>query len=116
MKRKFSLLAMLALAVALLANTHVLAQTKPAAPSTAKTAASTGNLLDINTASLDQLYEGANFWKHDGYYYLLVSAATCCNGPLSGYSVRVGTRAIAAGAVSRQERCITEHIRNRRHI
>jgi arabinan endo-1,5-alpha-L-arabinosidase len=40
--------------------------------------------------AIDNYYEGANFWKHDGYYYLMVSAATCCDGPLSGYSVRVG--------------------------
>jgi arabinan endo-1,5-alpha-L-arabinosidase len=40
--------------------------------------------------AIDNYYEGANFWKHNGYYYLLVSAATCCDGPLSGYSVRVG--------------------------
>jgi len=40
--------------------------------------------------AIDNYYEGANFWKHNGYYYLMVSAATCCDGPLSGYSVRVG--------------------------
>jgi competence protein ComEA len=55
MKRKFSLLTILALALALLANTHALAQTKPAAPSTAKTTTSASNLLDINTATVDQL-------------------------------------------------------------
>src|SRR5581483_6657558 len=55
MKRKFSWLTILALALALLANTHALAQTKPAAPSTAKTTTSASNLLDINTATADQL-------------------------------------------------------------
>jgi arabinan endo-1,5-alpha-L-arabinosidase len=40
--------------------------------------------------AIDNYYEGANFWKHDGSYYLFVSASTCCDGPLSGYSVRVG--------------------------
>jgi arabinan endo-1,5-alpha-L-arabinosidase len=40
--------------------------------------------------AVDNYYEGANFSKHGGYYYLMVSAATCCDGPLSGYSVRVG--------------------------
>ncbi|MGA8027476.1 MAG: family 43 glycosylhydrolase [Bryobacteraceae bacterium] len=35
-------------------------------------------------------YEGASFWKHDGYYYLFLSTSTCCDGPLSGYSVYVG--------------------------
>ncbi len=37
--------------------------------------------------AIDNRYEGANFVKHDGYFYLLMSAANCCNGPLTGYSV-----------------------------
>ncbi|HLH05118.1 MAG TPA: family 43 glycosylhydrolase [Bryobacteraceae bacterium] len=40
--------------------------------------------------AIDNTYEGANFWKHDGYYYLFVSTSSCCDGPLSGYSVTVG--------------------------
>ncbi len=40
--------------------------------------------------AIDNMYEGANFWKHDGYYYLFLSTSSCCDGPLSGYSVFVG--------------------------
>jgi DNA uptake protein ComE-like DNA-binding protein len=54
MKRRFSWLTILALAAILMANFST-AQSSPAAGSTAKTTASTSNLLDINTASLDQL-------------------------------------------------------------
>jgi arabinan endo-1,5-alpha-L-arabinosidase len=35
-------------------------------------------------------YEGAEILFEGGYYYLLVSATNCCNGPLTGYSVFVG--------------------------
>ncbi len=38
----------------------------------------------------DNLYEGAAFYKHDGWYYLFVSSTGCCDGALSGYSVDVG--------------------------
>lgn len=40
--------------------------------------------------AIDNYYEGGSFVFHDGYYYLFVSSSTCCDGPLSGYSVRVG--------------------------
>ena len=40
--------------------------------------------------AIDNRFEGANFWQHDGYYYLFVSTTNCCNGPLTGYSVLVG--------------------------
>jgi arabinan endo-1,5-alpha-L-arabinosidase len=40
--------------------------------------------------AIDNRFEGANFWRHDGYYYLFVSTTNCCNGPLTGYSVLVG--------------------------
>ena len=40
--------------------------------------------------AVDNYYEGGNFFYHDGYYYLFASSSTCCDGPLSGYSVRVG--------------------------
>ncbi len=40
--------------------------------------------------AVDNMYEGANFFKHAGYYYLFVSTSSCCDGPLSGYSVFVG--------------------------
>ncbi|HZQ90658.1 MAG TPA: family 43 glycosylhydrolase [Terriglobales bacterium] len=32
-------------------------------------------------------YEAAYIVRHDGYFYLFVSAGACCNGPLSGYGV-----------------------------
>ena len=35
-------------------------------------------------------YEGAEVAYRDGYWYLFVSAANCCNGPLTGYSLFVG--------------------------
>ena len=44
--------------------------------------------------AIDNRFEGANFWQHNGYYYLFVSTTNCCNGPLTGYSVLVG-RALA---------------------
>jgi arabinan endo-1,5-alpha-L-arabinosidase len=39
---------------------------------------------------IDNFGEGANFWKHDGWYYLFFSTSSCCDGPLSGYNVLVG--------------------------
>ncbi len=39
---------------------------------------------------IDNFGEGANFWKHNGYYYLFFSTSSCCDGPLSGYAVEVG--------------------------
>jgi arabinan endo-1,5-alpha-L-arabinosidase len=44
---------------------------------------------DVQIA-VDNYYEGANFFKHGGDYYLFASTTNCCDGPLSGYSVRVG--------------------------
>jgi arabinan endo-1,5-alpha-L-arabinosidase len=35
-------------------------------------------------------YEGANVVRHGDWWYLLVSAANCCNGQLTGYSVFAG--------------------------
>jgi competence protein ComEA len=60
MNRKFSSLATLALSIALVVGLSAIkmtasAQTPPAASTTAKTASSASNLLDINTASVDQL-------------------------------------------------------------
>ncbi|MBV8865647.1 MAG: family 43 glycosylhydrolase, partial [Acidobacteriaceae bacterium] len=40
--------------------------------------------------AIDNMFEGASFFKHDGYYYLFLSTSSCCDGPLSGYSVFVG--------------------------
>lgn len=35
-------------------------------------------------------YEAVSIVKHEGYYFMFVSAGECCNGPLSGYSVLAG--------------------------
>ena len=35
-------------------------------------------------------YEAPYVVKHDGYYYLFVSASDCCRGPLTGYAVFAG--------------------------
>lgn len=40
--------------------------------------------------AVDNVFEGGNFYQHDGFYYLFVSTSSCCDGPLSGYSVAVG--------------------------
>jgi arabinan endo-1,5-alpha-L-arabinosidase len=40
--------------------------------------------------AVDNYFEGGNFFYHGGYYYFFASVSTCCDGPLSGYSVRVG--------------------------
>ncbi len=47
--------------------------------------------------AIDNMYEGASYWKHDGYYYLFLSTSSCCDGPLSGYSVTVGRSTSPAG-------------------
>lgn len=43
--------------------------------------------VQITTAAR---YEGAYVVKHNGYYYLFVSASDCCRGPLTGYAVFAG--------------------------
>jgi arabinan endo-1,5-alpha-L-arabinosidase len=35
-------------------------------------------------------FEGPEVVRHDGWYYLFVSATDCCRGPLTGYVVMVG--------------------------
>jgi arabinan endo-1,5-alpha-L-arabinosidase len=35
-------------------------------------------------------YEGAEVIQHGRYWYLIVSATECCNGPLTGYALFVG--------------------------
>lgn len=42
-------------------------------------------------------YEGANVVEHGGYYYLFASAANCCNGPVTGYSVFAGRSSSPTG-------------------
>jgi arabinan endo-1,5-alpha-L-arabinosidase len=39
---------------------------------------------------IDNWAEGANWVKHDGWYYLMASTNNCCNGPATGYAVIVG--------------------------
>lgn len=39
---------------------------------------------------VDNYGEGGAYWKHDGWFYLFFSTSSCCDGPLSGYSVHVG--------------------------
>jgi arabinan endo-1,5-alpha-L-arabinosidase len=47
--------------------------------------------------TIDNRYEAANIVQHDGFFYLLVSASNCCNGPLSGYAVFAGRSASPLG-------------------
>ena len=42
-------------------------------------------------------YEGAYVLRRGGYFYLFVSAANCCAGPLTGYSVFAGRSANILG-------------------
>ncbi|HEY6444985.1 MAG TPA: family 43 glycosylhydrolase [Acidobacteriaceae bacterium] len=50
----------------------------------------TSNPSSEQQLAIDNYFEGGNFWQHGGYYYLFFSTANCCDGPLSGYGVRVG--------------------------
>ncbi|THF68231.1 arabinan endo-1,5-alpha-L-arabinosidase [Deinococcus sp. Arct2-2] len=47
--------------------------------------------------ALDNRYEGAQVVRHEGFYYLMASAANCCNGPLTGYSLFAGRSASPTG-------------------
>jgi len=40
--------------------------------------------------TIDNRYEGAYVVRHGGWYYLFASAANCCAGPTTGYSVFAG--------------------------
>ncbi|MCU1536767.1 MAG: glycoside hydrolase family 43 [Humibacillus sp.] len=40
--------------------------------------------------AIDNRYEGSYVVHHGGYYYLMGSAANCCAGPTTGYSVFAG--------------------------
>ena len=40
--------------------------------------------------AIDNRYEGAYVVRHGGWYYLMASAANCCAGPTTGYSVFAG--------------------------
>jgi arabinan endo-1,5-alpha-L-arabinosidase len=47
--------------------------------------------------TIDNRYEGAYVLRHDGWYYLFASAANCCAGPTTGYSVFAGRSRSPAG-------------------
>ena len=57
----------------------------------------TSDLSSEQQIAIDNTYEGASFFEHDGYFYLFTSTAGCCNGPLSGYSVAVGRSQTPSG-------------------
>lgn len=51
---------------------------------------SADGLRPVGTATqvaIDNRYEGSYVVRHDGWYYLMGSAANCCAGPTTGYSV-----------------------------
>ena len=52
--------------------------------------AKTPDTNDDTRVAIGNRYEGAEVVLKDGYYYLFASAANCCNGALTGYSVFVG--------------------------
>ncbi|HYH74266.1 MAG TPA: family 43 glycosylhydrolase, partial [Nocardioides sp.] len=54
--------------------------------------AETTDTTDDTRITIGNRYEGANvvYNEEEGYYYLFASAANCCNGALTGYSVFVG--------------------------
>ncbi len=45
----------------------------------------------------DLRFEGPEVVRRDGWYYLLLSASTCCDGPASGYTVVAGRSASPTG-------------------
>jgi arabinan endo-1,5-alpha-L-arabinosidase len=47
--------------------------------------------------TIDNRYEGAYVVRRDGWYYLFGSAANCCAGPTTGYSVFAGRSRSPAG-------------------
>lgn len=47
--------------------------------------------------ALASRYEGAEVVRRDGFYYLLLSSAHCCNGPLTGYGVFAARSASPTG-------------------
>lgn len=54
---------------------------------------SADGLTAVGTATqvaIDNRYEGAYVVRHGGWYYLMGSAANCCAGPTTGYSVFTG--------------------------
>lgn len=47
--------------------------------------------------AIDNKYEEPRLVRHGSFWYLLVSATNCCNGPLTGYSVFAGRSANVLG-------------------
>ncbi|WP_240741695.1 family 43 glycosylhydrolase [Deinococcus sp. KSM4-11] len=47
--------------------------------------------------AIDNRYEGAQVVRHGSWYYLMLSATNCCNGPLTGYSIFAGRSASPTG-------------------
>lgn len=60
---------------------------EPIAPDDEGVLQPTGGSTQI---AIPNRYEGAEVAYRDGFWYLFVSAANCCNGPLTGYSMFVG--------------------------
>jgi arabinan endo-1,5-alpha-L-arabinosidase len=54
------------------------------------TATGASTALPETQVTIANRYEGADVVSRGGYYYLFASAANCCNGPLTGYSVFAG--------------------------
>jgi beta-xylosidase len=57
------------------------------------TRVSPDGLTPVGTATqvaIDNRYEGSFVVRHDDWYYLMGSAANCCAGPTTGYSVFAG--------------------------
>jgi hypothetical protein len=57
------------------------------------TGVSADGLTPVGTptqVAIDNRYEGGYVVRHDGWYYLMGSAANCCAGPTTGYSVFAG--------------------------
>lgn len=46
--------------------------------------------LDTKRQLAGSAYEGINLWKRNGYYYLIASVGSCCEGEKSTYSTVVG--------------------------
>ncbi|WP_426505649.1 family 43 glycosylhydrolase [Dactylosporangium sp. McL0621] len=53
--------------------------------------------------AIDNRYEGAYVVPHDGWYYLFGSAANCCAGPTTGYSVFAGRARTPTGPFADRE-------------
>ena len=79
---------------------------------------SADGLTPVGTATqvaVDNRYEGSYVVRHGDFYYLMGSAANCCAGPTTGYSVFAGRVALAARAVPRRRGHAAAHLARRRH-